>query len=327
MGGVAVELQNDAAAISKSDTDSQVAIILGYYNGNKYLSEQLRSIFDQSYSNFKVFISDDCSKSEVDIESLNLSSSETEKVYLGIRSNNVGFTQNFLDALGSVDGAFEYFAFSDQDDVWDPSKIQRALTVLQQSPTDKPAIYCARTTAWDETCQVELGSSTLFDKPPSFANALVQSIGGGNTMVFNKAARDLIVASSADVEVVSHDWWCYQILSGAGGFVYYDPISCLKYRQHSDNIVGINSGWSARFVRILGLLKGKYRIWNDVNGAALVKNKDLLTSDNQECLDNFMAARQSDLIKRFFLFRRSGIYRQTLMGNLGLLLALLTNKV
>lgn len=308
-------------------TNKNVAVILGYYNGNSYLPEQIRSILEQSHKNLEIFVSDDCSTLEVDVKRLGLTTNDTKKIHLGVRSFNIGCTNNFLDALGKVDSLFEYFSFSDQDDVWHKDKVEDALAVIARYPDDKPVLYCARTAITNEDCQVDLGISPLFEKKPSFANALVQNIGGGNTMVFNKAARDLIVTSSINVEVVAHDWWCYQIVSGAGGVIQYDTKPCLKYRQHSGNLVGSNNDWRSRLIRIRGLLNCRFRNWNNINLKALSKNRALLTPDNQQRLNDFIRARESPLIKRLILFKSTRIYRQTFLGNLGLVLGLILNKV
>ncbi|WP_257287062.1 glycosyltransferase [Endozoicomonas sp. SESOKO2] len=326
--GVAYASEHQRSGADRRNiSDRQLAVILGYYNGELYLWEQLHSIFNQTHPPSHIFISDDGSDTGLCSESLGYHRHYLKKVSIGIRAANIGFANNFLNALSYVDEPFRYFAFSDQDDVWHSDKLEKALDSLEQYPEDKPALYCARTLVTDETCNVVKGISPLFSKPPSFTNALVQSIGSGNTMVFNKAARDLIVESSSNTEVVSHDWWCYQIISGAGGIVIYDQEPCLRYRQHANNLIGANKGWKARFIRVLGLLQGRFRSWNDINLSALVKHRSLLTQENQNYLDNIIMARRSNFIKRFFLFCRSGIYRQTLFGNLGLLLGVIINKV
>ena len=307
--------------------NKRVAIVLGYYNGNKFLPEQIKSIVNQSHEAIDIFISDDCSNKEVDFKALDLCAEKTERIRLGVRPSNLGFTNNFLNALGCIDKSFDYYAFSDQDDIWNEDKIANALAILENYHDDQPALYCARTAITNENCQEDLGKSPRFNLPPSFANSLVQNVGGGNTMVFNRAARDLIVKFSENVSVVSHDWWCYQVVSGAGGIVHYDPNPCLRYRQHTENLVGCNNNWQSRLVRIRALLKGRFRDWIDINLTALSKNKAHLTPANQKCLDEFIEARQSGLLKRLLLFRRTGIYRQTLFGNLGLILGILINKV
>ena len=114
---------------------------------------------------------------------------------------------------------------------------------------------------------------------------------------------------------------------GAGGHVIYDSEPCLKYRQHDHNLVGANTSWRTRLLRMRDLLRGRFRDWNDINLTALSAQKHLLNKSNQRVLDDFVEARQSSLIRRLFLFKRSGIYRQTLFGNLGLLLGVVLNKV
>lgn len=324
--------KNDLCSAQAVDSEFQVknervAVVLGFFDGKKYLPEQLRSILAQSHRDLEIFISDDNSSSEIDFDALDLSPEDAKKVHISSRNQNTGFVFNFLNALGSIDDSYAYFAFSDQDDVWHQEKLKDALAILEKHPENVPALYCARTVITDETCQTDLGTSPLFQKPPSFANAIVQNIGSGNTMVFNKAARDLVVSSSAGTEVVFHDWWCYQIISGAGGVIHYDSKPCLKYRQHSSNLIGSNNSGLARILRIRGLFKGNIRKWNDINLAALAKNQHLLTTENQRILSDFIAARKSNLLRRLYLFKRTGIYRQTFFSNLSLLLGLLINKV
>ncbi|MCV2875071.1 glycosyltransferase [Rhodobacteraceae bacterium XHP0102] len=317
------DIRNSESTLRKK----RVAIILGYFNGQSYIKEQLNSIFRQTHKELHVFIFDDASKTPISLDGLIFDQHPTSKITLTTSGDNVGFTSNFLGGLASIHTEFEYFAFADQDDIWHNDKLDRAIKALETIPSDTPALYCARTEIADAICMQTLGYSPRFNKPPSFANALVQNIGGGNTMVFNRAARDLIINAAVDKTVVSHDWWSYQIVSGAGGCVVYDPEPCLKYRQHEHNIVGANTSWRARFLRIRGLLQGRFRAWNDINLKALSEHSHVLTADNRKILSDFIEARQSSLIKRLFLFKRSGIYRQTLFGNLGLLLGIILNKV
>lgn len=312
---------------SSINSSVRVAIILGYFNGQAYFSEQIRSILDQTHHNFEVFISDDHSDLDIDIDALNLPPEDVKKIHVNRRQKNVGFAFNFLEALASVDDSFEYFAFSDQDDIWYQDKLERALAVLERYPNDQPLLYGASTTITDETGQADLGTSPIYTKPPFFANALIQNIAGGNTMVFNKVARDLIVASALDSCIFFHDWWCYQIISGTGGIVYYDPKPCLKYRQHGRNVVGFNNSFFSRLARFSAFYKGKYKTWHDMHFAALQKNKALLSEKSQHCLNNFIMARQSGLIKRLFLCQRAGIYRQTFLNSIGFLLGIVLNKV
>ena len=283
-------------------SENNVAVIVGYFNGEVHINDQLQSILKQSHPALHIFIFDDQSSPPLSLDAIKLDAEDLVKISVEVRSKNIGFANNFLNALASIEDSFEYFAFSDHDDIWREDKLAKAIEGLSGVPAEVPALYCARTEITDVTCTEILGYSTIFKKPPSFANALVQSIGGGNTMVFNKAARALIVASWLNSVVVLHDWWCYQMITGAGGHVVYDPEPCLQYRQHGSNLVGTNNtGWRPYFARIRGLLQGRLRKWNDINLKALAENKHLLTSDNVRILNDVIEARNSFFFKRLFL--------------------------
>ena len=104
--------------------------------------------------------------------------------------------------------------------------------------------------------------SILFRRRPSFENALVQSLAGGNTMVFNCAAKRLL-EKAGSLDIVAHDWWTYKLTTAAGGFVVYDPEPSVEYRQHGQNLIGSNSSIFAKIQRIRMLLSNRFRDWND----------------------------------------------------------------
>jgi hypothetical protein len=220
----------------------------------------------------------------------------------------------------------DYFAFSDQDDVWHQDKLQRALAWLTTVPAGVPGMYCGRTElmTFDER---PLGFSPLFTRPPAFQNALVQSLGGGNTIMFNRATKK-ILEEVAVIDVVLHDWWIYQLVSAAGGVIHYDARPMVKYRQHPNNLIGSNLGWRARFVRVRRMLKGRFHNWNTTNIAALRRlPAHLLQPKNQEILALFAKARSASLSKRVYYVRKSGVYRQSLLGDLTLLAATILKRI
>jgi hypothetical protein len=233
---------------------------------------------------------------------------------------------NFLSIACNPQVTADYYAFSDQDDVWEADKIASALAWLQTIPSDVPALYCGRTRSVDASNQ-PIGFSPLFARQPSFANALVQSIAGGNTMVFNQAACRLLRLAGAGAQVASHDWWMYLLVSGCGGRVFYDPRPTVRYRQHAANLIGSNSHWGARLRRMGLLFRGRFSDWNDLNLVALEAMRAYLTPENQRRLDEFSQARRRGFFGRLAGIKRCGVYRQTLFGNIGLLAAVLCNKI
>jgi hypothetical protein len=172
-----------------------------------------------------------------------------------------------------------------------------------------------------------LGPSLRFRRQPGFGNALVQCIGGGNTMVMNAAARALVARSADRVAPVCHDWWCYQLVSGAGGTVVHDPEPCLFYRQHGANQLGANLGARAAARRLAAALGGRFAGWNTVNLAALAEVEGELTPQNRQLLREFAALRSLRGARALAALCQSGLWRQTRAGTLSLYGAALLGRL
>lgn len=304
---------------------AHVAILMGTKDGAAFLAEQLESIANQTHENWSLIVSDDGSTDETRkiVEGFSAAHSQTIVLRDGPRR---GVCANFLSLASDPTIAADYFAFSDQDDLWRPDKLRLALNRLATVPAGVPAMYCGRTDLMTSDGHV-YGRSPLFAKPPSFQNALVQSLGGGNTMMFNRAAKRLL-ERAGPLDVVLHDWWTYQLVSAAGGAIYYDREPMVKYRQHPHSLIGSNIGSRARLIRIGLMLGGRFRRWNELNLAALRSLPEtIITPANRMTLELFAEARQASIFKRLALLGRSGVYRQTWLGNIGLVVGALLKRI
>lgn len=146
-------------------------------------------------------------------------------------------------------------------------------------------------------------------------------------MVFNNRARELLKKVS-DAEALLHDWLAYQVISAAGGIVLYDSHPSLKYRQHGENLIGSNLGLRARARRIKMLFEGQWRDWNELNFQALKLLGMEITEQNRRTIENLNQSRAANwFLQRVWYFMRSGVYRQTFAGNLGLWIAVLMRKM
>lgn len=323
-----MERQHSALAVSctSPDRSAKVAILLSTFNGVAYLREQLDSLIAQTCQEWVIHASDDGS-SDATLDILHeyqcRLGSDRLQIHAGPRQ---GFAANFLSLIRRASEQAEYFAFCDQDDLWEPEKLERGLTWADSHPAGLPLLYCSRTRLIDATGQ-GIGYSPLFRRAPSFANALVQSIAGGNTMLFNAATARLLSLTPAHIPIISHDWWAYILVTGCGGCVNYDEHPAINYRQHGNNLIGSNSSVRDRFVRLQRMLKGTFRHWNDVNLEAVSHFREHLTHENQQILELFGSARRAPLHRKLSLISQSGVYRQTLPGNLGLVAASLIQRL
>lgn len=303
-----------------------VAILLCTYNGASFLAEQLDSLEAQTHQNWAVIASDDGSTDQT-LEILRRYQAKWPAGKLTIRNGlQKDFCQNFLSLACDPNIRANYYAFCDQDDVWLPEKLTVALkNINSNQQVDVPYLYCGRTKYVDEKLK-PCGISPLFVFPPNFRNALVQSIAGGNTMVYNQAAK-LLLEEVGSVDVPSHDWWIYQIITGVEGGVFYDRNPQILYRQHKFALVGGNNSFPAKMQRVWMLLQGRFQKWNTQNVHALKKVNHLLVKNHQEILGMFETMRSAKLKDRFRLIEVCGLYRQTRRGTFSLFLAVLIKKI
>lgn len=303
-----------------------VAILLCTYKGARFLAEQLDSLEGQTHQNWIVIASDDGSTDQT-LEILRQYQAKWPAGKLTIRSGpQKGFCQNFLYLACDPEIKADYYAFCDQDDVWLPSKLEVAFkNIVANQSVDVPYLYCGRTDYVNENLK-KIGCSPLFAFPRAFRNALIQSIAGGNTMVFNQSGKNVLEKVGV-VKHPSHDWWLYQLFTGVGGMVFYDPNSQVLYRQHKNALVGGNNSFMATAERISMVFHGEFRRWSEQNIAILCAVKPLLTHGSQETLELFKKLRDAKLRDRFRLMEVAGLYRQTWRGTISLLLAAIFKKI
>ncbi|QPC95306.1 glycosyltransferase [Mesorhizobium sp. INR15] len=306
--------------------DQRIAILMATRDGAAFIGEQLDSLLAQTHPLVDLWVSDDGSSDDTVAIVKSWVGRWNKGSVSMVDGPRRGFAANFRSMIVDTRIDADCYAFCDQDDIWEPDRLETAICWMQAFDAEIPLMFCSRTATMSETGSV-IGCSPLFSQPPSFRNALVQSIAGGNTILINRAARDLVAKASASTEFVSHDWWTYLVITAAGGIVRYDPRPLVRYRQHAANLVGANVSWRARISRLGRLFKGEFANWTDQNLGGLAVNRDILTRDAAACLDLFTKSRQGGLFRRLRLLRKSGVYRQTLAGTLGLYLAFIWRRI
>lgn len=204
-----------------------VSIAMATYNGEKYLKEQLDSIYNQTYKNIEVIVCDDCS-SDKTIDILEKYSQHYGLKYL-INQSNLGFKKNFEKVIGLCKG--EYILLSDQDDIWVKEKIE----ILLENISNYSLVHSACSLIDENTKEI----SPLWVKEDDFTYTFEKFIFGntvtGCTVLFK---RELLrYAFPIPSGEMYHDWWLALLATKMNGIVYCDDI-LVKYRQH----VGQNTG-------------------------------------------------------------------------------------
>ena len=312
--------------VNPQESVPRIAILLATYNGERFLEEQLNSFASQTERNWVLWASDDGSTDQT-LKILHTFATRYKDGKVNIVSGpKKGFAQNFLSLIKNPKVKAEHYAYADQDDVWLSDKLERAVSCLIMAPAQIAALYCSRTEYVDEALE-HIGNSTDFKKPATFANALVQNIASGNTMVFNQAAHDLLSISDDKIEIPLHDWWTYIVIAACGGGVFFDHKPSVLYRQHANNLWGMNTGWVNRGIRVKKLFEGRFRGWNGLHIKALEVFYGVMSSDNRKIMNAFIVIREGSLPLRIFNLQKSGLYRQNLLGNVGLWVGAIFRKI
>ena len=266
-------------------------VYLCTFNGARFIHHQIQSIAKQTRDCSLVVSDDGSSDATLDLVRAHASCLPVQ-IVSGPRQ---GFARNFLSAF-EHEAVLEHdwLAFADQDDLWDPCHLERAICAIRN--VSGPAVYGARTRLIDERGQIT-GASLNRGCRLGFANALVQSFAGGNTLVLNREAiawlRGLVIDSGPLVGWSSHDWAIYQLISCLGGSVVFDPEPTVSYRQHDQNCVGQNRSVGARLSRAMHLCTGKFKAALDAQAAQLARSefRYRMTPESQEVFSTYAWAR------------------------------------
>ncbi|MCB2117470.1 MAG: glycosyltransferase [Rhodobacteraceae bacterium] len=294
-----------------------VAILLASYDGAAFIDRQLASFLEQDHTDWSLWVGDDGSQDATRDRVRAFASRAGARAVTVLDGPRRGSFQNFMQLLCNPGIDADFVALSDQDDAWLPQHLSRALAQIAIADDSRPVLYGGRTIVTDDRLE-RRGTSPLFVRTPGFRNALVQNISGGNTMVLNRAARSIVMRAGPPDDAVCHDWWLYQLLSGAGARIIYDAEPTVLYRQHGGNQIGSNLGRLAQLNRIAGLVGGRYRNWNLRNLAALEGACGLLTEENAGILEGFARLRSLRGSAAVRTLRDLGLYRQTAAGQLSL---------
>ena len=304
---------------------SNVAILMAVRNGQDYLNRQLQSFNQQSHKHWSLYVSDDGS-TDLTPAMIDLFFKENDGLngFL-VAGPCKGFCQNFLSLINNESITADFYAFSDQDDIWLPDKLEKAVKFLETIPADIPALFCSGTTLIDSDDRV-IGESLRPKKSLSFQNALLHNIASGNTMVFNNKARELLMRAST-AEMVAHDWSLYQLTTTCGGVVHYSPASTVLYRQHGSNQIGDGAKILPRFKNFFRTFSGLRTSWNSRNKIVLCRVYKNFTDSSKLTFDNYFSTGDRHLLRRLKYFIKSGVYHQYKLGTLSTLIYVIVRKM
>ena len=282
----------------------KVNILMSTYNGQQFLAEQIRSIQEQSYTDWTLFIRDDGSSDNTK-EILKDFERQDSRIHLidSDKSDNLGVIKSF-HKLVNHDRA-DYYFFSDQDDVWLPNKLELSLKEAQNYLADFPLMVYMDLKVVNQ--DLEIMTESMVKSQSHHANTeLVQeltenTVTGGVAMI-NHALAEMWQETD---DILMHDWYLALLASAFGNLVFIDQPGEL-YRQHSDNVLGART-LSKRFKKWIRphILFAVY--WDLIKNSQKQSRHLLqmpLSQSNRELIEAFVTIMDKPMLERFRILRK-----------------------
>ena len=294
-------------------------VVMSTYNGGDRIVKQLDSIFSQQGVDVECFIRDDGSKDNNTCNVLKNYMRHEDRLKVEF-AENVGWQRSFLLALSKTPKA-DYYAFSDQDDVWMNDKLSKSISELEKHDPEKALLFhCNRISCTPDLKALPVQASKV-PCPLNKKNALTQEYAQGCSIVINDTARNL-VCRHFPPENVPHDFWtgliCYYF-----GEVYYSPEPLFYHINHGCNASTAGHIKESRQRRLKSFLRESS--YPNVAKDLINGYNDLLSTDDCKFLHN-VATNKGSFVKKLRLVFDPDFKRVNWQGTLLLKLSVLLGK-
>lgn len=225
--------------------NKKIYILMATYNGEKYISEQIDSLLNQTYQNWKLIIHDDNSKDKTVEIAKRYERKYTNKIKV-IDDDTItgGAKENFSFLLENIDNDYDYIMFCDQDDFWLEHKIEITLNKMlevEKGNINQPILIHTDLKVVDEELNIISESMFKYQKlnlnnQKNIKMISMENIITGCTMMLNK--RLALFSKEIPSEAIMHDWWIAIITLKESGIIDFVDEGTILYRQHESNTIG-----------------------------------------------------------------------------------------
>lgn len=274
----------------------KVKVLMSTYNGEKYITEQLKSIFLQKEVEVILHIRDDGSTDNTVNLIKKFKEKYSAKIYVE-ECDNIGPKRSFLSLICNTEDNCEYYALSDQDDIWDQEKLICAINKIKEENVNFPLIYGSPVRILDNGIDGGVAFTRIGCKEYCLEDFLIKNYYPGCTMVFNKALLQIIQKHNnlGLMPYPLHDHWINLVCTACGGKVIFDDIPHMWYRQHGNNVIG---AYRSIYIRIKenGLFSDECLRSRTVNDL-VNKYEDTLDEKNKIILYDILKIKKSIRIR------------------------------
>lgn len=218
-----------------SGDGAAIAICMATYNPvPELLRAQIESIRGQTREDWICVISDDGSRPEL-LAAIEEAIAPDPRFRLSRSPRRLGFYRNFERCLGLVPDDVGLVALSDQDDRWDPEKLE----VLAEGLGDRMLVYSDQRLVSDdgEELAASFWSGPRANNYENLASLLIANTVTGAASLMRRELVELALPFPETPGVQYHDHWLALLACATGGIAYVDrPL--YDYVQHGGAFIG-----------------------------------------------------------------------------------------
>lgn len=299
----------------------KVTVVMSTYNGSKYIEAQLDSIFRQEGVKVLCYVRDDGSTDDT-LQVLKKYTSTSGELII-CEGENFGWERSFLLALKNAPQT-DYYAFSDQDDIWFEDKLISGIKMLEKEGSkNKPCMYHCNKISVTEDLKPLAHQVRRTPRPLNRQNALIQEYAQGCSIIMNEDAKQL-VTKYIPREKIAHDYWC-GLLCYLFGEVIYDNKPHFYHISHGNNASGeghIIGSWKGRLKKFFAGETVYYTPFSDLEKGYA----DMLSKTDKKFILKLKYYKKS-LKAKLVLFFSPKFVRDSILGTCSLKMAILLNKL
>lgn len=306
--------------MGNEDKMYSVCVLMSTYNGEKYLKEQIDSILNQKDVDVHLVVRDDGSTDKTTLIIRKYIRENAGQIEL-LEGKNIGYEKSF-DTLLRYAGGYDYYAFSDQDDIWDENKLIYGIETLQKKGAE---FYCSNLRLVDEGGNYIRPFLNYEEDYISHESAILNSGVTGCTIIINNRLHKEYLKYRPSRTWV-HDYWTVTLALFISR-VTYDKEMHISYRQHGENVTGGTVGIRNRMERRKKSLKRMTELPYSHMAKDLLKGYESDLKDEDKEILRLLCTYKGSLKRKLLLLKRNDFKKESVWKNIVLSILVLVGRV
>ncbi|MEG0304895.1 MAG: glycosyltransferase [Oscillospiraceae bacterium] len=260
-----------------------ICVLLSTYNGEKYLEQQVDSILNQLAVNVSIYIRDDGSIDKT--TNILKKYSDDTRIQYAVGAN-IGYAKSFLWLVANAPKA-DYYAFADQDDVWNENKLYNAIRALKNTNAE---LYASALDIVDADLSF-IRRKNFDGMPVTLGSNLCRNRLAGCTMVFSKDIQKAIRQNGMMSTIFSHDQWVFLTAAALNKSIYVDQNSYIQYRRHATTVTVASTTLRRRICMEIRTIH--MHVGSNAAKSLLDAYKEILSEESYEFISKIMTYKES----------------------------------